>query len=163
MGRERRYKMKLLIHYIGVVSIVLGLANSIMAGEESKMGSNRKELKGMTQMDPLPNPKVIYKTSFPVVVKEGDYELLTIVQDFPSGSGVLPHFHGGYVLVTVLEGEITLQEKGAERKVKTGESWTENPGAVHAVINQGVANTRVVAVILLPKGAAATTMSGGGQ
>ena len=154
-------KMQRMICSIGIVSLVLGLANFVMAGEEPKMDKGGKEPKSI--QDTPPAPKVIYQSSFPVVVKPGDYNLLTIVQDFPPGSGVLPHFHGGYVLVTVLEGEITLQEKGAERKVKTGGSWTENPGDVHAVINQGSANTRVVAVILLPKGTSVTTMSGSSQ
>jgi len=154
-------KLKRMICSIGIVSLVLGLVNFTMAGEALKMGSSGKEPKSVQAAQPA--PKVIYQASFPVAVKAGDYDLVTIVFDFPPGSGFLPHFHGGYVLVTVLEGEITLQEKGAERKVKTGESWTENPGDVHAVINQGPANTHVVAVILLPKGAAVSTLSGSSQ
>ncbi len=160
MGKERRFKMKRIMYYIVIVSMVFGLSNFVMAHEESKMGGNEK---GMSKMDTLSKPNEIHKHSFPVAVKTGDYDLLSIVLDFPPGSGFLPHFHGGYVLVTVLEGEISLQDKGAERKVKTGESWTENPGDVHSVINRGTVNTRVVAVILLPKGASVTTMSDGGQ
>jgi len=152
--------MKRIMFYIVIVSMVFGLSNFVIAHEESKTGSNGKE---MSKMETLPNPKVIYQSSLPVAVKTGDYDLLSIVQDFAPGSGVMPHSHGGYVLATVLEGEMTLQEKGTERKVKTGESWTENPGDVHSVLNQGTVNTRVVAVILLPKGASATTLSGGGQ
>ena len=151
-------KLKRMICSIGIVGLVFGLVNITMAGEDPKMGSGGKE-RGSIQTT-LPAPKVINQTSFPVAVKAGDYDLVTIVFDFLPGSGFLPHFHGGYVLATVLEGEITLQEKGAERKVKTGESWTENAGDVHAVINQGPENTRVVVVVLLPKGAAATTFSG---
>ncbi len=66
--------------------------------------------------------------------------------------------HGGYVLVTVLNGEITLKTESGEKMIKAGESWTENPGAVHSVVNAGDATARVVVNILLPKGAEATTI-----
>jgi quercetin dioxygenase-like cupin family protein len=42
--------------------------------------------------------------------------------------------------------------------VKTGESWTEKPGDIHAVINGGSVTTRVAVSILIPKGAEVTTM-----
>jgi quercetin dioxygenase-like cupin family protein len=42
--------------------------------------------------------------------------------------------------------------------VKTGESWTERPGDVHAVVNAGTVTTRVAISILIPKGAEVTTM-----
>jgi quercetin dioxygenase-like cupin family protein len=78
--------------------------------------------------------------------------------DFPSGAGVPRHIHGGSALVTVLSGEITLKEKGAEIVKKTGESWTEKPGSEHAVVNAGTATVRVAISMLLPKGAEATTV-----
>ena len=68
------------------------------------------------------------------------------------------HMHGGYVLVTVLHGEMTLKEKGTERIMKVGESWTENPGNQHSVVNAGTAVARVVVNMLLPKGAEFTTI-----
>jgi quercetin dioxygenase-like cupin family protein len=105
-----------------------------------------------------PGPVVINKAAFPVTVASGDYELLNIVQDFPPGTGVGNHKHGGHVLVIVLSGEITLREKGGERVVKAGESWTEQPGAVHSVVNAGKETVRVVASFLLPKGAEVTTL-----
>ncbi len=105
-----------------------------------------------------PSPVVVHMSKFPITVGGGEYDLLTIIQDFPAGAGVATHKHGGHVLVTVLSGEMTLREKGAERIIKTGESWTENPGDVHAVVNAGTATTRVVISILIPKGAEVTTM-----
>ncbi len=60
--------------------------------------------------------------------------------------------------MTVLAGEITLQEQGTERTIKAGESWTEQPGAPHAAINRGNGPVRVAVGILLPKGAEATTL-----
>jgi quercetin dioxygenase-like cupin family protein len=105
-----------------------------------------------------PGPTTAYQAKFPITVRGGDYDLLTVILDFPPGAGVPKHFHGGQVLVTVLSGELTLTEKGAERIMKTGESWTENPGDQHAVVNAGRAITRVAVSILLPRGAEVTTI-----
>jgi quercetin dioxygenase-like cupin family protein len=105
-----------------------------------------------------PSPVVVNMSKFPIAVTGGDYDLLTIIQDFPAGVGISAHKHGGYVLVTVLSGEMTLREKGTERVIKTGESWTERPGDVHAAVNAGTVTTRVAISILLPKGAEVTTM-----
>jgi len=105
-----------------------------------------------------PGPTVVYQAKFPFTLNGAEYDLLTIILDFPSGAGVPKHVHGGHVLVTVLSGEITLKEKGAEIIKKTGESWTEKPGAEHAVVNAGPADVRVVVNMLLPKGAEATTV-----
>jgi quercetin dioxygenase-like cupin family protein len=52
---------------------------------------------------------------------------------------------------------MTLREKGTEKIVKAGDSWTENPGNVHAVVNAGSVTARVVASFLIPKGAEITT------
>jgi quercetin dioxygenase-like cupin family protein len=105
-----------------------------------------------------PGPVVVNMSKFAITPAAGDYDLLTIIQDFPAGAGFPNHKHGGYVLVTVLSGEMTLREKGIERVIKTGESWTERPGDVHAVVNAGAVTARVAISILLPKGAEATTM-----
>lgn len=105
-----------------------------------------------------PSPVVVHMAKFPITVAKTDYDLLTIIQDFPSGAGVANHKHGGHVLVTVLNGEMTLREKGGERIIKTGESWTERPGDVHAVVNAGTDTARVAISILIPKGAEVTTM-----
>lgn len=105
-----------------------------------------------------PSPVVAHMSKYPITVGGGEYDLLTIIQDFPAGAGVATHKHGGHVLVTVLSGEITLREKGLERVIKTGESWTERPGDVHAVVNAGTVTTRVAVSILIPKGAEVTTI-----
>jgi len=105
-----------------------------------------------------PGPSVVYQSKFPIMVQGAEFDLLTIIMDFPSGAGVPRHIHGGSVLVTVLSGEITLKEKGGEIVKKTGESWTEKPGDEHAVVNAGTATVRVVISMLLPKGGEATTV-----
>jgi len=105
-----------------------------------------------------PAPINIVLQSFPITVAAGDYELINQVLDLPAGSGVPNHMHGGPVVVTVITGEVTLIEAGSERVVKSGESWTESVGYVHAIANRGASTTRVVASYLIPKGAARTTM-----
>ena len=105
-----------------------------------------------------PGPTAVSQAKFPLTVGSGEYDLITSILDFPAGAGVANHMHGGNVLVTVLGGEMTLREKGSEKIVKAGESWTESPGNIHAVVNAGTATARVVAVFLLPKGAEAQTM-----
>jgi quercetin dioxygenase-like cupin family protein len=103
-------------------------------------------------------PTVISRAKFPLTVGSGEYDLITQILDFPAGAVVGKHMHGGHVLVTVLSGEITLREKGVEKIVKAGESWTEFPGNVHTAANEGTVIARIVAVYLVPKGAEATTM-----
>ncbi len=99
-----------------------------------------------------PRPVIAHQAKYPITVEGKEYDLLTLIIDFPNGAGFPEHYHGGNVVATVLSGEITLKEKGAERVVKTGEIWTEAPGAVHSVVNKG-APARVAVSILLPKGA----------
>jgi quercetin dioxygenase-like cupin family protein len=131
--------------FFAILIIVLGI--SVAAAADEKGGQAA-----------APSPVVIHMAKFPITVGKGEFDLLTIIEDFPAGSGVMNHKHGGHVLVTVLNGEITLREKGGERVIKTGESWTEKPGDVHAVVNAGTETTRVAVSILLPKGAEVTTM-----
>ncbi len=42
--------------------------------------------------------------------------------------------------------------------VKAGESFTEQPGKIHAVVNKGKTVTRIIASELIPKGAEETTL-----
>jgi len=110
-----------------------------------------------TQTD-TPAPVNIVLQSFPITVAAGDYELINQVLDLPAGSSVPNHMHGGPVVVTVIAGEVTLMEAGREQVVKSGESWTESVGYVHAIANRGTSTARVVASYLIPKGAARTTI-----
>jgi len=105
-----------------------------------------------------PGPTTAYQAKFPITLQGGEYDMKNIIIDFPQGAGMPTHMHGGYVLVTVLNGEMTLKEKGTERIIKAGESWTENPGDLHSVVNAGTAAARVVVNMLLPKGAETTTI-----
>jgi quercetin dioxygenase-like cupin family protein len=127
----------------------------VIAGVVIILVSTAQEKAGETA---APGPTTAYQAKFPITLKAGEYDLQTIIMDFPRGAIVPNHRHGGFVLVTVLNGEMTLKEKGGERIIKAGESWTENPGYIHSVVNAGAATARLVVNILLPKGAEATTL-----
>ena len=105
-----------------------------------------------------PVPTTINQAKSQITLQGGEYDLKTIVMEFPQGAGVPKHVHGGYVLVTVLNGEITLKEKGNERIIRAGESWSENPNGLHSVVNAGTSTARIVVNMLLPRGAEATTL-----
>ncbi len=105
-----------------------------------------------------PGPTVIYQAKFQITLQGGEYDLQTVIMEFPQGASIRKHVHGGYVLATVLNGEMTLKEKGSERIIRAGESWTENPGDPHSVVNAGATAARVVVNMLLPRGAEATTL-----
>ncbi len=106
----------------------------------------------------LPAPTTVQQSKFPITLQSGEYELIGIIFDFAPGAGVPKHKHGGQVLVLVLSGEMTVREKGTERVVKAGESWTEEPGNEHSVINAGTVTARVAVSMLIPKGGAVTTI-----
>jgi len=106
----------------------------------------------------LPAPVTANQGKFPITLQSGEYALISIIFDIDPGAGVPKHMHGGQVLVLVLSGEMTLREKGAERVVKAGESWTEDSGNEHSVVNAGSVTARVAVSMLLPKGAEATTI-----
>jgi len=108
----------------------------------------------------MPAPSVVNQTAFPLTLQAGEYDLTGMILDFPPGAGIPDHFHGGYAVVTVLNGEITLKEKGTERIIKTGGIWTENPGDVHSAVNTGGMPARVAVSMLVPKGAKTTTIIG---
>jgi len=49
-------------------------------------------------------PTAAYKAKFPITIPGGDYDLLTVILDFPPGAILPMHYHGGQVLATVLSG-----------------------------------------------------------
>ena len=111
-----------------------------------------------TPQNPPPGPDVVSQVALPATLPANDYSVLGVVFDFAPGAIIPLHTHPGPVVVTVAEGTMTLRERGTERQVKTGESWTENASDIHSVINLGSTNTRVLAVLLVPQGAEPTTL-----
>jgi quercetin dioxygenase-like cupin family protein len=91
------------------------------------------------------------------------FEVIQVIQDFAPGSWTPIHSHGGLVLVTVIEGEITgRQEATGEATVYgAGDFFIEEPGELLAAGNDGQENARVAALFLLSEGASLTTVQEG--
>ncbi len=41
---------------------------------------------------PTPGPTIVYQAKYPITVQGAEYDLLTIIMDFPSGAGVPRQF-----------------------------------------------------------------------
>ena len=109
-----------------------------------------------------PGPTTVYKTSLAVTEPLGEFELVQLIVDFPSGTWTPAHTHGGELLVTVLSGEQTVRDaQGGEKVYKAGESFTEYPGEYLEIGNVGQDLVTVSALALLPKGATLSTTKEG--
>ncbi len=98
----------------------------------------------------------------PVAELAGEFELVQLIVDFPAGTWTPSHTHGGMLLVTVRNGELTVRdEKGTEQIYKAGESFIEQPGVFLEIGNAGQSLASVANVALLPKGAKLTTTKAG--
>jgi hypothetical protein len=87
--------MKTIKQLLSVVLIGLLMVSVAMAQEKASQTA-------------APGPTTVYQAKFQITLQSGEYDLQTIIMDFPQGVGVRNHVHGGYVLVTVLNGEMTL-------------------------------------------------------
>ncbi len=117
---------------------------------------------GITTDDAPPGPTTLYQARLPVTEPLGEFELVQLVVDFPSGTWTPAHTHGGNLLVTVLNGEQTVRdEQGNEKTYKVGESFTETPGEYLEIGNAGETPVTVSAVALLPKGQKLSTTKEG--
>ena len=117
---------------------------------------------GVSTDNAPPGPTTVYKTSLVVTEPLGEFDLVQLVVDFPSGTWTPAHTHGGKLLVTVLNGEQTVRnEQGTETIYKAGESFTETPGEYLEIGNAGQDLVTVSALALLPKGATLSTTKEG--
>jgi LPXTG-motif cell wall-anchored protein len=117
---------------------------------------------GATSQNPPPGPTTIGRTTMPVANLSGSYDVIQLVLEFRPGAWTPPHMHGGYLLASPLDGELTVRDsKGVEKKVKTGESFIEIPGEFLEVGNATSSAVHVAAIALLPQGAALTTNKDG--
>ena len=88
----------------------------------------------------------------------GDYDVIQLTLEFRPGAWTPPHTHGGFILVSPQNGEMTIHDsKGVETKYNTGASFVETPGEYLEVGNASSSIVRVAVVALLPKGGILTT------
>lgn len=111
-----------------------------------------------------PSPTVVSYSKYAMVpggsaydIGSSDYDLVTVVEDFPAGMRIGMGPHGGFLMVTVISGAMTLNEGGEDRVIRAGESWKEKPGKLDSLVNAGPGPARIVVSALLPKGAEITT------
>jgi len=104
----------------------------------------------------IPN-KTLYSFTLDSPSISGAYSLVQQELVFAPGSQTAKHRHGGPGVITVLEGELTLNRDGTETTYKMGDSFTETPGQTLQAFNRGSAELIVVATYLLPDGAQLTT------
>jgi quercetin dioxygenase-like cupin family protein len=117
---------------------------------------------GINTDDAPPGPTTISQHRLPVTEALGEFELVELIVDFPTGTWTPAHTHGGQLLVTVLTGEQTVRdEQGQETIYKAGESFIELPGTYLEIGNAGEEGVTVSALALLPKEAALSTTKEG--
>ena len=105
-----------------------------------------------------PGPTARHRTDLAVETIRRPFEVVQIVLDFAPGTWTPPHTHGGPVVVTVLEGEMTVRERGTERRIGVGGSWTESPGQVLEAGNATGARAVIAVSFAVPVGAPLTTV-----
>ena len=86
-----------------------------------------------------------------------DREGLMITVDLPPGDVGSKHRHNAHTFVYVLEGTVTMQVEGGERKeLKAGQTFYETPEDIH-VVGMNASKTepaKLLVFFIKPKGAA---------
>lgn len=101
--------------------------------------------------------KTLFSFTLNTPIVSGPYSIVQQVLDFAPGSETPRHHHGGPGLVTVLQGQITLNRDGLIRTFSAGDSFVEMPGETLQASNRGSSDAVVAATFLLPDGAQLTT------
>jgi quercetin dioxygenase-like cupin family protein len=109
------------------------------------------------QPAPATPNKTLYSYTLALPSISGGYSLIQQVLVFAPGSQTLKHRHGGPGVITVIQGQVTLNTDGAEKTYNVGDSFTEMPGQTLQAFNRGSTELIVVATYLLPDGAQLTT------
>ena len=104
-----------------------------------------------------PTPVTRHQFRVEGVPLSGPYDLVQQTLHFAPGAATPWHTHPGQILVTVVEGELTLRTRDTEKVYKTGESFAEMPGHLQQAHNTTAANTVVVVSFVLPDGAPLST------
>lgn len=102
-------------------------------------------------------PEVIFRTSTEVDTVPGNFEMVTLVLGFEPGAWTPWHYHGGDGLVTVLEGEMTLEVAGREpQSYGPGDQWKEYVGLPHRAGNESDAPAQLAVTFIVAEGAPTT-------
>jgi quercetin dioxygenase-like cupin family protein len=108
------------------------------------------------QQPPAPVP--VLEKRFEGTPPPGPYDMNLLILDFAPGAATPTHSHGGPVFLTVVDGTLWERSGGQETVLNAGDTLMEEPGRVHAAGNEGPGTARLLVTVLLPKGAAFTTI-----
>ncbi|WP_186467651.1 cupin domain-containing protein [Bradyrhizobium stylosanthis] len=82
-----------------------------------------------------------------------DKEVISVIVEWPPGSGTGLHTHPGDEYTTVLEGEVVGRKEGSEAKTYTaGQSYHNEPGVVHEANNKASGTAKTFNVFVVEKG-----------
>lgn len=102
---------------------------------------------------PAPRPTLRAQVRLDAVSQAGVFDQILAVLDWSPASVQEAHYHPAPVMVIVLEGALTLRERGkAPRVVRAGESWIERAGDVHDTVNESGAPAAFAVMAIAPKG-----------
>jgi quercetin dioxygenase-like cupin family protein len=105
-----------------------------------------------------PGPTTVTRASLRLTEVPSALNLVQVQLDFAAGAWTPAHWHGGPLLVTVVDGELAMRQQGTERTFKRGETWIEYPGVVHAAGNKTNSTATVVVTFLMPRGGRLTSL-----
>lgn len=109
------------------------------------------------QAAPATPNKTLYSYTLASPSISGGYSVIQQVLDFAPGAETLKHRHGGSGVITVLQGQLTLNTDGVEKTYNAGDSFAELPGQTLQAFNRGSTELLVVATFILADGAQLTT------
>jgi quercetin dioxygenase-like cupin family protein len=104
-----------------------------------------------------PGPTIRHQFRTAGLPPGGPMELAKFINEYAPGAETVAHTHPGLVVGTLIEGENTCLCGALTRTYRLGESLIERPGEVAVYRNTGTTRARVMASIVLPKGAPLST------
>jgi quercetin dioxygenase-like cupin family protein len=146
------------LRVLSVVTFLLALL-VVFVASGATAASSTAGASGLGAQPAAAGPEISFQGTYPLTVDAGDYDLTYLVLDFAPGAAIPLHYHGGPALVVGMEGILTLRPEGApEHMLMPGDVINEAAGVRHVMINTSSANTRIMAVVLLPRGGELTTV-----
>lgn len=101
-----------------------------------------------------------YLSRFQVTTVSGTVDLVQSGADFAAGVATPDFAYSGPAYNTVMAGQITVRAGGASKVYKPGETWTDQAGQAHSLVNEGQNHAIVYTSVLLPGGANLTMTPG---
>ena len=107
--------------------------------------------------DDPPGPAIRHQFRTDGLPVTGTPEIAFFINEYVPGAQTAPHTHPGMVVGTMIEGENTCVCGDKTKTYKLGESLIELPNELAVFKNTGATRARVMASIVLPKGAGLST------